>query len=452
MSALDAGFLYAERPHAPLHIGALAVLEGTLARDALIERIERRLPRLRRYGQRAMPVPLGAGHPSWEDDPGFAARSHVQRWALPAPGGEGELSEMCAELLAQRLDRSRPLWEMHVIEGLAGGRSAIFQKVHHCMIDGVSGAQLLEEILDRPEGEAPWSEPLGRVPPAPGPLARWRSAVGDTLRRQASGLAGVLSAVAEPARARQATERLLDGAWSALGLAARDLPQLPWNTRIGARRRLAFTFLPMDGVKRIRTARGGTVNDVVLCVLAGGLRRYLSSIGLRPDLLEPTALVPVSLRAVDESRTLGNRISAMIVPLAVDVGNEPARLLATRAVTGVLRDSASWNGIDALLRMLDGVPAPLTALAGRALPLGRIANVVATNVPGPREARALCGHPLEALYPVVPITDGIGLGLAVFSYAGRLFVGLNADAGLVPDLDKLRLGIEESFAALLAGT
>src|SRR4029453_8031446 len=167
MSARDAGFLYLERSHTQLHIGCIAILDGSLDRDALVARIEQRLPQLRRYAQRAMEVPLALGHPSWEDDPDFDVGHHVTRWGLPAPGGEGELREAVARLLAQPLDRERPLWEMHLFEGLAGGRSALFQKVHHCMIDGMAGAQILEGVLDG----APAPPQRGPAPPPPrGPL------------------------------------------------------------------------------------------------------------------------------------------------------------------------------------------------------------------------------------------------------------------------------------------
>ena len=452
MSATDAGFLYLERPHALLHIGALAIVEGELGERDLAERIESRLPHLRRYAQRAMPVPLAAAHPTWEDDPDFDVREHIHRWALPAPGTEAQLSEICATLLAQPLERSRPLWEMHVLEGLEGGRTAVFQKVHHCMIDGVSGAQLIEQIFDRPAVEAAPRErlPLRRPPPAPA-TRLWRG-VRSGLRRQLRTTATVLAALSQPERARVSVQRLIDAAGSALRLATQDVPALPWNAPLGRRRRLALTRLPMDGVRGIRAVHRGTVNDVVLSVLAGGLHRYLRGMGIETAGRELVALVPVSLRAPHESHSLGNRISAMIVPLAVDVPDEVSRLQATREITERLRANAAWSGIGALLDLLDSVPAPLVALAGRTARWGRIANVVATNVPGPREARSLCGRPLEALYPIVPIADGIGLGLAVFSYNGWLHVGLNAEANLVPDLEKLKLGIEESFAALVGNT
>ena len=452
MSALDAGFLYLERPHACLHIGAVAIVDGPLSSADLIARIEERLPWLRRYSQRAMAVPLAAGHPTWEDDPDFDVRDHVHEWALPGAGCEERLRETCAALLVQPLPRDRPLWEMHVLEGLEGGRTAIFQKVHHCMIDGASGVQLLEHILDDPERGPARRAPPPLPAPVPGAAVRLGQGIGEGLRRNLRAMGSLAGALARPAKARRSAQQLRNAAFSALQLATRDVPRLPWNAPLGTRRALAFTRLPMAGVKRVRTAFGGSVNDVVLSLLAGGLHRYLEGIAFATERLEVVALVPVSLRQEHESRSLGNRISALIVPLAVDVERERPRLSATRAATERLKNGAAWTGIDALLGLLEGVPAPLVALVGNLLGSTRLANVVATNVPGPRDARRLCGRPLEAVYPIVPIADGLGLGLAAFSYAGELFVGFNADAELVPDLDKLRLGIEESFAELLAGT
>src|SRR5512134_1915242 len=205
MSARDAGFLYLERSHTQLHIGCVAILEGALRREELIARLEERLPRLRRYAQRAMHVPFSLGHPSWEDDPEFRVEHHVVRWGLPAPGGEGELREAVAHLLAQPLDRSRPLWEMHLLEGLAGGRTALLQKVHHCMIDGMAGAQLLEALLD------PEPRPAARSAPAPRPEVelpdggqRFARALGDELAARARGASSLWRALSRPRAASDA--------------------------------------------------------------------------------------------------------------------------------------------------------------------------------------------------------------------------------------------------------
>ena len=451
MSARDAGFLYLERSHTQLHIGCVAVVEGKLRREELVARIEERLPRLRRYGQRAMSVPLSLGHPSWEDDPGFRAEHHVSRWGLPAPGGEGELREAVARLMEQPLDRERPLWEMHLLEGLADGRTALLQKVHHCMIDGMAGAQLLEVLLDAEPVAPSRALPALRAERAlPDAGQRFARALGDEIAARTRGLLGAVRALSRPLAARDAMRRLRDAAFSALQLATRDLPALPWNAPLGPRRAVAFTKLPLVGVRSIRRAHGGSVNDVVLATLAGGLKRWLESYGRDTRGLELTALVPVSLRSSAEAAQLGNRIAAMLVPLAVDPAGEVARLAATRAATERLKAGGAWTGIDALLELVDGLPAPLVASVGQRLSLGRLANVIATNVPGPRETRWLCGAKVEELRPLVPIADGLGLGLAVFSYDGWLHVGLAADADLVPDLEKLEGGLEEAFAALAA--
>jgi len=450
MSATDAGFLYLDRPHAPLEIASVLSLERPVTVEELVARVEARIRRVPRYAQRAMSVPFALGHPTWEEAPEFDARDHIQRWALPSPGGEHELLELVARLLEQPLRRDRPLWEMHAIEGCYDGRAALLMKVHHCMVDGLSGLRLLDEILD---ASASVSDPLpvprgSRRSSAPGDRVRW--AIGDGVRRQLRAAAALAAALRRPAQARSAMQGLVGAGWSALRLATGEIPTLPWNAALGSRRQLYFTSLPLDGVGAVRRAHGATVNDVVLCALAGGLHRYLRAIGVRTRALELTALVPVSLRRADEGAALGNRISAILVPLAVDLEHEIARLAATRAITERLKSAGAWTGIDSLLQILEALPPGLVAAVGRGMRTVRIANVIATNVPGPREPRFLCGRRVDAIHPIVPIADGLGLGLAVFSYAGTLFVGLNADPALVPDLEKLGHAIENAFSELRA--
>jgi WS/DGAT/MGAT family acyltransferase len=263
------------------------------------------------------------------------------------------------------------------------------------------------------------------------------------------GAATTWRAVTRPRAATEAIARLRDAAFSALQLATSELVTLPWNQPLGPRRAVAFTKLPMSGVRSIRSRLGGSVNDVVLATLAGGLKRWLEAHGHDTRGLELRALVPVSLRSPHQAAELGNRISAMLVPLAVDPAGEVARLAATRAATQRLKTSGAWTGIDALLELVDGLPAALVATVGQRLSLGRLANLISTNVPGPTETRWLCGARALELRPLVPIADGLGLGLAVFSYDGWLQIGLAADADLVPDLEKLEQALGESFSALL---
>ena len=451
MTSRDAGFLYLERPHALLHIGCVAVVDGRLTPERVARRVEARLPRMRRYAQRAVPAPLGLGHPAWEDDPELDVRAHIARWTLPSPGGDHELRELTAALLAQPLARDRPLWEMHVIDGLDGDRSALFQKVHHCMVDGMAGAQALDDLLDTDARRRDVVRPRGAASrrPTPRHASVARSSTPRASRSESRAPGSARCAV--PAKRATRCD----------GCATRPSRPCNWphatSRRCRGMRRSAREDCSRShgcrcsGVRRIRAAHGGTVNDVVLCALAGGLHRYLRQSGVATRGLELTALVPVSLRGAGEARAMGNRISAMLVPLAVDPHQELPRLAATRALTDRLKTSSAWTGIDALLGALDGMPPALVATIGRSLSLGSLASVIATNVPGPRETRWLCGKRVEALYPIVPIVDGIGLGLAVFSYDGFLHIGLNADAALVPDLEKLEHGILEAFGELLAG-
>ena len=452
MSATDAGFLYLDRPHAPLQIASLVWLSGSICVEELAGRIEARIARAPRFAQRAMRVPLALGHPTWEDAPDFDAREHVQRWVLPDAAGDYDLCELAARLLVQPLPADRPLWEMHLIERRHDGRSALLIKAHHCMADGLAGVQLLDAILD--PVPSPGIADRRRTPPPatlrPGAGARAVRALGENLRSQIRSAVSAAKAVRHPSHARASAQRLLDATRCALRLATHEIRALPWNQRIGARRALYFTRLPLEAVRRVRSVHGGTVNDVVLCALAGGLHRYLEAIGIRTNALELLGLVPVSLRRQDEIATPCNRISAILAPLAVHLDDELARLRATVAITEQLKASSAWTGIEALLDLAERLPAGmLEALVGGIGSL-RIAHVVATNVPGPREQRFLCSRPVEEIYPVVPIADGLGLGLAVFSYHGSLHVGLNADPALVPDLEKLGHCIEGAFEELCA--
>ncbi len=449
MKSLDAGFLYLERPHAPLHIGCLAQLDGAISMAEVVCHLEARLPRLRRYTQRAVPAPLSLSHPTWDDDPAFDVRNHVFHWSVPAPGGEHDLRELVETLLAQPLVRTRPLWEMHVLEGLDGGRTALFQKVHHCMIDGVSGAGLLEVLLQaNPFAGCEPGPPILPAPEAPpSSVSRFGRALTASVRRPLRRWRRALGALRSAAQTREAANCLRQAASRVLDLATHAPASLPWNGPIGFRRQLAFTRLPMDEVQRIRHESGATVNDVILTILAGGLRRYLRSSGALVD--RPiTALVPVSMRSAAQMSALGNRVSALLVPLAVHAESESERLAVTRAVTTELKQDGSSRGISILLESLELVPVPLFAWLTRHIRTLGVANLIATNVPGPREDRYLAGLRVESIYPIVPITDGLGLGLAVFSYAGGIYIGLNADAERVPDLDKLRVGIEETYQRL----
>jgi WS/DGAT/MGAT family acyltransferase len=224
---------------------------------------------------------------------------------------------------------------------------------------------------------------------------------------------------------------------------------LPWNAPIGARRRVAFARLPLERVRAIRAARSCTVNDVVLCVLAGGLRRYLASLGIDPERQPVVAAVPVSVRTPVQSRALGNRLGVHFVPLVLGPAEETERLELTAAITRRLKQRQGHDAVAALFAAADLVPPPVLAWIGRHASVPSLAGVIATNVRGPESSRYLAGRRVESLHPIVPVADGLGLGLAVLSYAGVMHVSIDADADSVPDVEKLRVGIEEATAGLV---
>lgn len=449
MSACDAGFLYLERPHSPLSIGCVAVTHGEVARDALFRHLDSHIGTVHRYGQRAVPAPLSLAHPAWRPDPDFDLRNHLHHQGLPRPGGDHELCEAVADLCAKPLERSRPLWEAHLLDGLSGDRAAVLLRVHHCMADGVAGMGLLESLLD--------TDASGRPRTAPTPEGD-EAQPDSALRR--IGLAMSDAATAALHQSRQAAALLNPTHWrdslAPAGELARWLfdrivdgpSRLPWSGPVGPRRQIAFSRFPLDDARAIRTAAGTTVNDVVLCALAGGLRRYLESIGIDPRGLAVVAAVPVSVRAPTQDDALGNRVGALLVPLALEPREELERLRQTAAITRRLKQVRAYDAVAALLAAAELMPPPVAAWIGHHARLPDLAGVIATNVHGPATPRFLAGRRVEALYPIVPIADGLGLGLAVLSYDGYLYVGLNADADRVPDLEKLRAGIEESMYQL----
>jgi len=451
MTSLDAAFLYLERRHAPLHVGCVIRLDRPLSLDGLLRHLGSRLPQLARLQQRAVPAPLSLAHPTWEDAPDFDVSDHVERWTVCRPGGERELGELVATLMARPLDLERPMWEAHLLDELRDGSSALLIKVHHCVIDGVSGAALLDGLLEA----TPRSTPRHAAPPLPrkesGIPSRAASAAASALVDPARLAARALGVLREPAAMRRSRDALRDAASLALSTALGSEARLPWNAPVGRRRRLAFLRFSLADARWIRSAYGGTINDVVLTALAGGLRRYLQATGapLRDAALH--ALVPVSIREPGAEGTLGNRLSAVRVPLAVTPESELDRLAATCAAMEALKARRAFDGIALLVGAIELLPAPLLALGASSAPLAMVAHLVATNVPGPRERRYLAGRAVKAIHAIAPITDGMGLSVAVFSYAGWLHFSLHADADLLPDLDKLGAGVEETLAALRAG-
>ena len=448
LGSLDAAFLELEDAHeaAHMHIGAVMVFEarpdGPPSLTRLREEIEHRMHLLPRYASR-----LSSAHvpplrrPAWEPDPSFAVAEHVRRAGLPAPGGERELMEWCGEYWSGRLDRSRPLWEVVLLEGLEGGRWALATKTHHAMVDGVASVGATQVLLDRTRAGSRTPSTSGPAPaePAVGPgLAR---RVGDLLTNGA-GLA------THPAK-------LLSEAKSAAELVLREelapAPASSLNAPIGPHRRYAVARARLSDFKAIKNALGGTVNDVVLAVVAGGLRRLLSR---RGDALPENglrAMVPVSLRVgEDDGGQLGNRVSSLFVNLPVCEPEPLRRYLVTAGETAELKAQGQARGGAELLALAGLAPPLLHSVLARSTTAARLFNLTVTNVPGPQKPLYAFGSRLEEVLPLVPLAADHAVGVAVVSYSGRMFFGLSGDERAVTDLDVLRDGILESIAELRA--
>jgi diacylglycerol O-acyltransferase len=422
LSATDAAFLYYERPAHRLHVGCVSLLDGPVPFEDFRELTVARLQRLPRYFQRPVRPALDWALPTWQPVPRFDPRQHIRHVGVPPPGGPAELHALIDELIATPLDPDSPLWETYVIDGLAEGRSAILNKIHHCMVDGVSGAQILEILTD------PTPEPSD-VSHAPAPPPATHGSEG--------GRPWSTQAVREVANTL--THWVLEPS-----------SQLPFNAPVSADRRLRWTSLSLERVLGVRGEVGCKVNDVVLAIIAGALRRWVVRNGLRPELLCVRAMVPVSMRTAREQLALGNMVSAMFPILPIDVADPLDRLHRTALQMAALKGRGQAHATSLLLSLAGYMPAPVNALLGRLLPSWPMINVVCTNVPGPREPRYLLGRRVLEMHPVVPLFEGLGLGFAIMSYAGRLSVAAAADPGLVPDVGSIAEDVAAELDALVS--
>ncbi|MDE3134656.1 MAG: wax ester/triacylglycerol synthase family O-acyltransferase [Acidobacteriota bacterium] len=460
LSALDNSFLQLEGWATHMHVGACAVFEGTAPAYAdLLATIEARLQLLPRYRQRLASVPLGQGRPVWVDDPQFRLPFHVRHTALPRPGSDEQLRRLAARIFSQALDRGRPLWELWLIEGVAGGRFALLSKTHHALVDGVSGLDIASVLFDT----GPEPLPL-RAPPqpwAPGPLPSAAQLLADALVERATRPAAVLDGLGELLRGPRGPGAVLGRAGSALsGLGALTwagldpAPRSPFNVPIGPHRRFTWVDASLAEFREVKRGLGTTLNDVVLAAVASALGRYMRRHELETEALVLKALVPVSIRDPSERGVLGNRIAAMWAPLPVDAGDplERVRVIA-RAMAGVKR-SGQAVGAQALTELAGFASPNLVAQATRLQTRQRLFNLVVTNVPGPQTPLYILGRRLLAIYPMVPLAANTALGVAVLSYDGRLNFGLNADYDALGDVELLAADLREAIAEIVraAGT
>ena len=458
MSPLDATFLHIEDGVNHMHIASCAIFEGPApAYDDLVALFRGKLPLVPRYRQKVRFVPGGMGRPVWVDDPHFRIDYHLRHTALPPPGSPDDLRRLMGRLMSQQLDRHRPLWETWVVEGLADGNWALISKVHHCMVDGISGTDLMAVILDpSPDGSPPVADEW-RPAAEPTDTELLKDAFADTMASPAEMGRWLRSATRAPKRVLQEAAAAVQGAKS---LGARLAPNTPLSIEgtIGPHRRWAWARSSIDEVKLVRSTLGGTVNDVVLTAITKGFRDLLVHRGeLGPHAADTVVrtLVPVSVRTQGD-HTYNNQVSGMIAELPVGIADPVARLEAIRSQMHDLKDSHQAVAAKVLVNDLAGFAPPVLLSIGlrtavtvmRRMPQ-RSVNTVTTNVPGPQVPLFACGREMLEYFPFVPLSQGVRTGVAIMSYNRKLTFGVTGDWDTVPDLDVLATGIEHGMRELV---
>jgi diacylglycerol O-acyltransferase / wax synthase len=452
LKPMDAQFIDAENAdrQASFAIASIAIFEGPApSYDEFYAAIKGRLALVPIYRRKLREVPLRLGPPVWVDDPNFDLAYHLRQTALPAPGSDEQLARLIARVMAQRLDRDFPLWEYWLIEGLADDRWALISKVHHCMVDGISGTDLYRVIFDLSPEPAPPTADTGTVPAEPSSLALAASAAVDMVARPARGAAALAAALSRP---RDAARQASQTGRAVARLAGSALPATGSSLSgpIGRQRRYAWARASLDEVKTIKRELGGTVNDVVLAAISSGFRALLLSRGEDPAPHMVPSLIPVSLRGPGEENLYDNRVSVVLADLPVHLADPMERLAAIRAQMSDLKAVREASAAEALITIGRYTPFPLASLTVRLayrLPQREIVTVT-TNVPGPQQPLYGLGRRLLEIIPYVPIATSLRTGVSIFTYCGQMTFGITADYATNPDVDILAGGIEEGLREL----
>ena len=448
LSVLDEMFLHLEGPDTHMHVGGVAIFEGPPPDyEEVLDMVRARLQKVPRFRQKLAFVPFGLGRPVWVDDIHFNVEYHVRHTALPAPGDRLRLNRLSARIMSQQLDRDKPLWEIWFAEGLAGGRFALISKTHHCLVDGVSGADIMSVILDLgPEPEAIEPEPW-RPPPEPTPDQLLLEALKERLTSPAEAIRTLQSAATDPGKlpnrvveAARAVGNFVGGSFAA--------PPSSLNLPIGPHRRFETVLADLDEVKRIKNNLGGTVNDVVLAAVSGGLRRLLKGRGELVDDVELRAMVPVSVRADSDRGSLGNQVASVWAALPIYEPDPVQRLKIVHEEMKDLKSSGQAVGAQVLTTLGEWAPPTIVAQASRLVARQRAFNLVITNVPGPQLPLYSLGREMQEVYPVLPLSQNTSIGVALLSYNGTIGFGLLGDYDTAPDIGVLAEGIEKSVAEL----
>jgi diacylglycerol O-acyltransferase len=452
LSPVDASFLAQEHQSSHMHVGAIAIFEGPPpGYDEFIEGLESRMHLVPRYRQKLAEPRFEMGRPFWVDDPSFNIDYHVRHTALPKPGSLEQLRQLAGRVFSQRLDRSKPLWELWLVQGLEDNRFALISKTHHSMVDGIAGVDIASVLFDMepvprevPPPEEPWTP---RPEPSQSELIAEgvKGIVRTPFRLAGRSIEALQSPGATVHAARDSVEALGEVAWAGLNPA----PETPLNVPIGPHRRILWVENELADFKEIKNALGGTVNDVVLTVVTAAMRRWLRSRGIRTEGLELRALVPVSIRSDDQRGQTGNQIAAMRGPLPVYCDELVECLKIVREEMQGLKESKQALGAEVIAGLQDFAPPTLLAQASRLNFSTRLFNLIVTNVPGPQFPLYLHGRELQQIVPVAFLPEDHALAIAIMSYNGSLDFGLLGDFDAMPDMDFVAEAIEEATSELL---
>ncbi len=458
LTALDRGFLDIEESNLHMHVGSVAIFDsgdlktpdGGIDIERLRSYVAARLHRVPRYRQRIAYTPI-EHHPIWVDDPHFNVNYHVRHTALPRPGDERQLKRLAGRLRSQQLDRGKPLWELWVVEGLQGDRFALASKVHHCMIDGISGAEILQQLFTpHPQLEAPDPKPY-QPRASPSTTALLRSATSQGLSAPKSLMRAASRAVAAPQDALRKTLQTVPAVGRVVSTWSQSASVTPINQPIGPHRRFDWLAMDLERVRQIKKRMNGTVNDVVLTIVSDAMSRFFERRGIdrgSQEQLRFRVFCPISLRSEAQKGTLGNRVAMTIVDLPLGSVDAPARMRCVQDSFGQFRESKEALGADVLTSMSEWIAPSLATLSVRLSYRRHAGNLIVTNVPGPQMDLYLLGARMLQTYPVVPLYIEQCLGIALFSYAGHLYWGFNADWDTMPDLHDLVRDVEAAFGAL----
>lgn len=454
LTQTEAAFLYSEKPDAAMHIGGCSLYEGHLSRDTLLRLIESRLHRLPQYRQKVVFSPLGIAHPTWEDDPAFDLAHHIEEVSLPDPADDNVLSQVCGQLFASPLDRRRPLWKLILMHGRPDGNTMVMALVHQAMLEGVSGIDLMLVLHDiKPDGE-PAQQPTGtwQAEPLPDALSLLQEAFRDRITEVAQRWADMSFRLLRPAAQGIYSRRMANAVINVIPTLLRQVPSTPFNKPLSGQRQLVWLELSYAEVRFIRSVLRGTVNNVVLAIIAGGLGRYLQAKGQKIDGVDLRTACPINLKR-HEPRNHRNaqpadRTSTILIPLYIGITDPILRLAAQKAASEELQEQDQAGTFHAIKSVCHWVPPAWQALVGHMPSRMTLANTVVMNIPGPQIPLYLAGHKRHAFFPMGPLVPNIGLFHAIASYNQKLTIGVTVDPQLMPDVWAYTECLRASFSEL----